>query len=123
VARAERVIVAVKIAFLVLLVAVGVAGVSTERLAPAQWSSPVSVIAGGMITFLAYEGFELIANTAEDVADTTRVLTRARNPRRFLRLLVASAVRFFQERQAGNAIDLTEGEAGDHYLPHCTKHG
>jgi amino acid transporter len=56
VARAERVIVAVKIAFLVLLVAVGVAGVSTERLAPAQWSSPVSVIAGGMITFLAYEG-------------------------------------------------------------------
>ena len=77
VARAERVIVAIKIAILVLFVAVGVAGVSSERLAPAQWSSPVSVIAGGMIIFLAYEGFELIANAAEDVADPARVLTRA----------------------------------------------
>ena len=77
VARAERVIVAIKIAILVLFVAVGVAGVSSERLAPAQWSSPVSIIAGGMIIFLAYEGFELIANAAEDVADPARVLTRA----------------------------------------------
>ena len=77
VARAERVIVAIKIAILVLFVAVGVAGVSSERLAPAQWSSPVSVVAGGMIIFLAYEGFELIANAAEDVADPARVLTRA----------------------------------------------
>lgn len=77
VARAERVIVAIKIAILLLFVAVGVAGVSSERLASAQWSSPVSVIAGGMIIFLAYEGFELIANTAEDVADPARVLTRA----------------------------------------------
>ena len=77
VARAERVVVAIKIAILVLFVAVGVAGVSSERLAPAQWSSPVSIIAGGMIIFLAYEGFELIANTAEDVADPARVLTRA----------------------------------------------
>jgi amino acid transporter len=77
VARAERVIVAIKLAILVFFVAVGMAGVSSERLAPAQWSSPVSVIAGGMIIFLAYEGFELIANAAEDVADPARVLTRA----------------------------------------------
>jgi amino acid transporter len=77
VARAERVIVAIKLAILVFFVAVGVAGVSSERLAPAQWSSPVSIIAGGMIIFLAYEGFELIANAAEDVADPARVLTRA----------------------------------------------
>ena len=77
VARAERVIVAIKIAILLLFVGVGVAGVSSERLAPAHWSSPVSIIAGGMIIFLAYEGFELIANAAEDVADPARVLTRA----------------------------------------------
>jgi amino acid transporter len=77
VARAERVIVAIKIAILVLFVAVGIGAVSSARLAPAQWSSPVSVIAGGMIIFLAYEGFELIANAAEDVADPGRVLTRA----------------------------------------------
>ncbi len=34
-------------------------------------------IAGGMIIFLAYEGFELIANSAEDVANPAQVLTRA----------------------------------------------
>ncbi len=77
VARTERVVVAIKIAILLLFVAVGVAGVSGERLAPAQWSSPVSLVAGGMIIFLAYEGFELIANAAEDVADPGRVLTGA----------------------------------------------
>lgn len=77
VARTERVVVAIKLAILVLFVAVGMAGVSAARLAPAQWSSPVSVIAGGMIIFLAYEGFELIANAAEDVTDPGRTLTKA----------------------------------------------
>src|SRR5664279_3822479 len=47
VARSERVVVATKLAILVLFVAIGMAGVSAARLAPAQWSSPVSVIAGG----------------------------------------------------------------------------
>ena len=77
VARAERVVVAIKLAILGLFVAVGMAGVSAARLEPAQWSSPLSVVAGGMIIFLAYEGFELIANAAEDVADPGRTLTRA----------------------------------------------
>ncbi len=77
VARAERVVVAIKLTILLLFVAVGLAGVSGARLAPDQWSSPVSVIAGGMIIFLAYEGFELIANAAEDVTDPGRTLTRA----------------------------------------------
>lgn len=77
VARAERWVVAIKLAILLLFVAVGLAGVSGARLAPAQWSSPLWVIAGGMIIFLAYEGFELIANAAEDVTDPARTLTRA----------------------------------------------
>jgi len=77
VARTERAVVGIKLAILVLFVAVGMATVSTARLAPAQWSPPLSLIAGGMIIFLAYEGFELIANAAEDVADPGRTLTRA----------------------------------------------
>ncbi len=77
VARAERIVVAIKIAILVFFVVVGLAGVSAARLEPGQWSSPVSLVAGGMIIFLAYEGFELIANAAEDVADPDRTLTRA----------------------------------------------
>jgi amino acid transporter len=77
VAGAERVIVAIKIAILLLFVAIGLAGVSTARLGPARWGSPSSIVAGGMIIFLAYEGFELIANAAEDVVDPGRTLTRA----------------------------------------------
>ena len=77
VARAERIVVAIKVTILLFFVAVGMAGVSASRLAPARWSSPVSLIAGGMIIFLAYEGFELIANAAEDVDDPDRTLTVA----------------------------------------------
>ncbi len=77
IARAEGIVVAVKVAILSLFVVVGFAGVSASRLAPAQWSSPVSLIAGGMIIFLAYEGFELIANAAEDVDDPGRTLAAA----------------------------------------------
>ncbi|MGB7819477.1 MAG: APC family permease [Ornithinibacter sp.] len=77
VARTERYVVAIKVAILLLFVAVGLFGVSTERLGPAQWSSPLAIIAGGMIVFLAYEGFELIANAAEDTVDPGRTLVRA----------------------------------------------
>jgi amino acid transporter len=77
VARAERFVVGIKVAILLFFVAVGFAGVSASRLAQARWSSPVSLVAGGMIIFLAYEGFELIANAAEDVEDPARTLTKA----------------------------------------------
>lgn len=77
VARTERIVVAIKIAILLLFVGVGLVGISPERLAPAHWGPPLSLVAGGMIIFLAYEGFELIANAAEDVADPGRTLTRA----------------------------------------------
>jgi len=70
-------VVGIKLTILLLFVAVGLGGISASRLAPRQWASPVSLIAGGMIIFLAYEGFELIANAAEDVADPGRTLTRA----------------------------------------------
>ena len=36
----------------------------------------MSIIAGGMIIFLVYEGFELVANAARDVSNTT-ILRRA----------------------------------------------
>ena len=47
------------------------------RIAPASWSPPVQLAAGGMIIFLAYEGFELIANAAQDVRDAAKTLPRA----------------------------------------------
>ncbi len=74
---AERWIVAVKIAILAVFVGLGVIGMDTHRLAPSEWAPWLPVVAGGMIIFVAYEGFELIANAAEDVRDPARTLPRA----------------------------------------------
>lgn len=75
--KAESWIVGLKIAILMLFVAVGLNGIDTASISPQSWSPPFELIAGGMIIFLAYEGFELIANTAEDVRNPTKTLPRA----------------------------------------------
>jgi len=75
--EAEEWIVLIKVAILLLFITVGIWGVDWGRLAPAAWSPLPHLVAGGMIIFLAYEGFELIANTAEDVRDAQRTLPRA----------------------------------------------
>jgi len=75
--RAETWIVVLKIAILSLFVVVGAAGIQAANVAPAAWSPALQLVAGGMIIFLAYEGFELIANAAQDVRDVARTLPRA----------------------------------------------
>ncbi len=75
--EAEDWIVLLKLVILLLFIAVGAWGVDGDRLAPSTWSSPSSLIAGGMIIFLAYEGFELISNTAQDVRKAPKTLPRA----------------------------------------------
>lgn len=77
VGRAETVIVVVKVGILLLFVGAGALTVDPARLAPAQWSSALPLVAGGMIIFLAYEGFELIANATEDLRDARTTLPRA----------------------------------------------
>ncbi len=75
--EAEDWIVLIKLVILILFIAAGIWGVDTNRFEPSTWSTPVHLIAGGMIIFVAYEGFELIANTAQDVRDAKRILPRA----------------------------------------------
>jgi len=77
VSRTEAYVVVLKLAILGLFVAVGFSAVNTDALAPETWSPTTSLVAGGMIIFLAYEGFELIANSAEDVRDPQKTLPRA----------------------------------------------
>ncbi|NOZ76135.1 MAG: amino acid permease [Euryarchaeota archaeon] len=60
-----------------LFIGFGLRGVDLQQLRPATWSPPLEVIAGGMIIFLAYEGFELIANTAGEVKNPAKTLPRA----------------------------------------------
>lgn len=75
--RAEKWIVGLKVAILLVFVGVGFAGIQTAQIVPGSWSPPLQLVAGGMIIFLAYEGFELIANTAQDVRNVARTLPRA----------------------------------------------
>jgi amino acid transporter len=77
IARAEDWIVAIKLLILVFFVIVGIVGIKAARLAPTTWASPINLAAGGMIIFLAYEGFELIANTGADIRNPERTLPRA----------------------------------------------
>lgn len=75
--RAENWIVGLKLVILLLFVVTGLSGIDYARVDAASWSPPLQLAAGGMIIFLAYEGFELMANTAQDVRDPGRTLPRA----------------------------------------------
>jgi len=65
--KAEDIMVFIKVFILLVFVAVGVFSADFHRLSPEYWESSIKIITGGLIIFLAYEGFELIANTAKDI--------------------------------------------------------
>ncbi len=77
VGESEEYIVGIKLTILLLFAALGFGTINTQKLQPSSWSGPLELIAGGMIIFLAYEGFELIANTAANVKDAKKTLPRA----------------------------------------------
>lgn len=45
-----------------------------SRFSPAEWAPTSTIVASGMLGFLAYEGFELIANASGSIRDRNRVL-------------------------------------------------
>jgi amino acid transporter len=65
-----------KLGILGLFIVVGAAsgGLALERLAPANWVPPLDIVAAGMLVFLSYEGFELIANSSDRIKDPARAL-------------------------------------------------
>ena len=77
VARSETVIMAVKLAMLMVVIAAGLPSVSIDRLASQGHASPLSVLAAGLLVFVAYEGFELIANASADARRPSKTLPRA----------------------------------------------
>jgi amino acid transporter len=77
VTKAETFVVAFKVAILVLVIAAGFGGIDSARLDPDTWAGPLQIAGAGMIIFVAYEGFELIANTAANVRDPEKTLPRA----------------------------------------------
>ncbi|MFP3953979.1 MAG: APC family permease [Candidatus Bipolaricaulota bacterium] len=77
VGEAEKWIVGIKLTILLAFVGVGSINISMARLEPSAWSSFPTLLAGGMIIFLGYEGFELMANAAEDTKNAKKTLPRA----------------------------------------------
>jgi amino acid transporter len=77
VSRSETVIVLFKLILLVVIIVSGTAYIDPVLISPAGWGSPFSIITAGMVIFVAYEGFELIANAAEEIKEPGRNLPRA----------------------------------------------
>ena len=75
--RGETIIVAVKVAILVLFVAAGLWFIKPENLSPALWPEAQSVLFGAGVLFIGYEGFGLVTNAAGDMRDPQKMLPRA----------------------------------------------
>jgi amino acid:proton symporter, ABT family (TC 2.A.3.6.3) len=77
VGRSEEWIVAFKVAILTIFIGGGLWSIRSQPVQITLGSGPIQLVAGGMIIFLAYEGFELIANTANDIKSPEKILPRA----------------------------------------------
>ncbi|MEH1801448.1 MAG: APC family permease [Nostoc sp.] len=69
-------IVSFKLGILILFITMGSSHIDISRLEPVSVSSLQSIFAGAMVIFLSYEGFELIANAAEDLVNPKHTLPR-----------------------------------------------
>jgi amino acid transporter len=75
--RSETLIVAVKLAILILFAAVGLWFIKPAHLSPAAWPEIESILFGAGVLFIGYEGFGLVTNAAADMNDPQRMLPRA----------------------------------------------
>ncbi|WP_031482410.1 APC family permease [Maridesulfovibrio frigidus] len=76
--KTENLINALKM--IILFMFVGAAfytGINYEAMSPPTWVPPLEMIAGAMIIFVNYEGFELISNAAPDVPNRAKILPAA----------------------------------------------
>lgn len=77
VSRTEGIVVGIKMTILLVVVAAGIPSTDAASIAPSTWSSPVGIVAAGMLVFVAYEGFELISNASADIDRPARNLPLA----------------------------------------------
>lgn len=75
--KAEDLLVFAKIGILLVFIALGLSTAHWTQISPEKWAPLLNIATGGLIIFLAYEGFELIANAARDVKAPQKTLPRA----------------------------------------------
>lgn len=81
VGKIESYAVIIKLIILLSFMIIGIYGLignpNLEQLAITNWGSPISLLAAGMVIFVAYEGFELIANVAPDIINPIKNIPKA----------------------------------------------
>ncbi len=92
VGRSELIIVAIKVCILILFAGAGLFFASKASFAPSTWPSLPTIMLGSGVVFLAYEGFGLITNAAEDMESPSKTLPRALYTSVFLTMLIYVAV-------------------------------
>jgi amino acid transporter len=75
--RSETIIVAVKVAILLLFAVVGFWFIRPGYLSPELWPAPTSILFGAGVLFIGYEGFGLVTNAARDMRNPSKMLPRA----------------------------------------------
>lgn len=77
----ESYAVSIKLIILLGFVAIGGYGLlnnpHVNQLALGNWENPIKLLTGGMVIFVAYEGFELIANAAPNIINPLKNIPRA----------------------------------------------
>ncbi|NQY07318.1 MAG: APC family permease [Flavobacteriaceae bacterium] len=81
VGKIESYAVIIKLIILLSFVGFGLYGLMgnphLEQLSPENWESSFKLLTAGMVIFVAYEGFELIANAAPDIVNPQKNIPRA----------------------------------------------
>jgi amino acid transporter len=81
VGKIESYAVIIKLIILIGFIGIGAYGLignpNMSQLAISNWETPVQLFAAGMVIFVAYEGFELIANAAPDIVNPEKNIPRA----------------------------------------------
>jgi amino acid transporter len=81
VGKIESLAVFIKLFILIAFAGLGIYGLfgntHVSQLNPTNWESPFLLLTGGMVIFVAYEGFELIANAVPDLKNPKKNVPRA----------------------------------------------
>jgi amino acid transporter len=81
VGKIESYAVIIKLIILLAFICFGIYGLvgnaNLTQLAFSNWENPIQLFAGGMVIFVAYEGFELIANVAPDISQPEKNISKA----------------------------------------------
>ncbi len=116
--RSETLIVAIKVAILVLFAGVGLFFVKAENLSVAAWPRVESILFGAGVLFIGYEGFGLVTNAAADMANPRVMLPRALYTSVILVIIIYLAV---SVTVSGNLTNAQIAASADYALAEAAK--